>query len=507
MEIDTDEVEDLMQELGKPDKKKSTGLLIDLYKAHDALDQTSGSNDDDSESAFDDPDDSDSKNNLDDSEGLDDIVLDVDYKINDLEDNGDNMANKSDNVVNETKEVKVDVEQDGYDPDAHFRMILADAGLKRGVKAISESFFNGEIDNPHWLNYVLMEAGIGKKHRNLILMSYYGAPPSELGITDDISNSPHYKHSISGQKNQQSNKQDDDFDAELKKTEMANLESVKRELAMKKLKKESLRLDEELSNIGKKNEPPVETAKTRTVQRPLFNERGEVRRDNEGRIIAERVIEPVSDSSSSGDMFTMMSTMMQIMDRRNSDEHKQASDPEIAELKHMVTDLAVQQKEAAYKNELDRMRSEKENADRIHQDNIKRFEEDTRDRMEREHNEHIRQLDELKRTFEDKLEQREQMGQLAGAYEKKVDDMKEMMREHQSTVKDTVVKQASSTADKMTSQVGGLVEGAFGPLTEMMQQQYQTNLELFRQQHGLGGNVVPSTSNEELAAYIGEDGE
>jgi hypothetical protein len=461
-----DDVDDLLQELGKPDEEKSTGLLIDLHKSSESSDPTN------------------------DNSGINEIIK---------KDNGDVM---SDEKKGTTAVVESDERIDGYDPDENFKTILMDAGLKRGIKAITESFFNGEIDNPAWLNYVLMEAGIGKKHRNLILMSYYGAPPSELGISDDIANSSHYRPS-SGKNGGASDKSSADFaEAELRKYETANLESIKRELAMKKMKKESLHLDEELDNIGKKKEPD-DKVKTRTVQRPIFDGNGHIRKDDEGRIIAERVTEPIDNNQSSNDPFMMMSTMLQLLDNRKQTE--QTSDPAIAELKNMVTNLTIQQKEATLQANIERLQAENDNIERTYRDNLKRAEDDARDRINREHEEHMRQLEDMKRSFDDKIEQRDQMGQLIGAYEKKVDDMKSEMREHQSTVKDSVVKQASTTADKVTTQMGEVIENAMGPVSEMMQQQYTTNLELFRQQHGLSGSIVPHTSEKELADYVEDE--
>jgi hypothetical protein len=334
-------------------------------------------------------------------------------------------------------------------------------------------------------------------------MSYYGAPPSELGVKDDINENIHYQKNRYGKSSyDKSNEHDDAYDKEVKKMEISNLESVKRELALKKMKKESLYLDSELNNIGKKEEP-VKTPNMRTVQKPLFDENGKVRRDSEGRIIAERVTEPINENSQSSDMFSMMSAVMQLVDRQN--DNKRTGDPEVAELKNMVTGLATQQKDASHASEVERLRTENERIRTQFQDDIKRMEDTTRDRMDREHAEHMRQLEDMQRMFADKLEQRDRMGELVGAYERKVDDLKETMREHQSTIKDTVVKQATTTADKLTTQVGSVVEGAVGPFTEMMKQQYQTNIELFRQQHGLSGSPIPSTSEEELAAYIGDE--
>jgi len=474
------EAEDLLQSLGMTDGDKKSGLLIDLHN---------NDNPDESEVEIDE-----SEIEIDEQVNEDDGTT-----VNNTEDNSDNMAEDTDMTKNQTSEPD---SQEGFDPEELFKQILADAGLKRGVKAISESFFNGDIDDPTWLHYILMEAGIGKKHRNLILMSYYGQPPAELGINDDISKSPHYRQSFNGKRNADENDESINFDKELRKAEMANLESVKREVAMKKMRKESKYLDKELDNIDKKDEP-AEAPKTRVVHRPLFDDEGNVRKDNGGRVIAERVIEPIPEGGSVNDPFMMMTTMMQMMDKRSPSET--THDPEIAEMKHMISDLVIQQKEASHKSELDRLRTEKETADRTYSDNLRRVENDARDRMDREHAEHMRQLEEMKRTFDDKLEQRDQMGQVMGAYEQKLEAMKELMREHQSTVKDTVVGQASKTADKMTSQVGNVLESAVEPLSEMMKQQYQTNLQLFRQQHGLSGSAIPTTSEKELAEYIDDE--
>lgn len=479
-----DEVENLLQILGMTDGDKKSGLLIDLHK---------NDNPDEPEVEIDelDVETDESEIRMNEPVNKDDGIV-----VSDTEDNSDIMVEDTDKPKNQTSEPD---SHEGYDPDEQFKQILADAGLKRGVKAISESFFNGEIDNPSWLHYILTEAGIGKKHRNLILMSYYGQPPAELGIEDDISKSPYYKQSLNGKRKGDDPDELVNFDQELRKVEIANLESVKREVAMKKMKKESRYLDEELDGIGKKNEP-VEVPKTRVVHRPLFDEEGNVRKDGGGRVIAERVVEPMPDGGSTNDPFMMMTTMMQMLNNQSSKEI--AHDPEIAEMKHMISDLVIQQKEASHKGELDRLRAEKESADRIYADNLKRSADETRDRMDREHTEHMRQLEDLKRTFDDKLEQRDQMGQVMGAYEQKLDAMKELMREHQSTVKDTVVNQATKTADKMTTQMGGLLEGAAEPFSEMMKQQYQTNLQLFRQQHGLSGSAIPATSEKELAEYV-----
>ena len=288
----------------------------------------------------------------------------------------------------------------------------------------------------------------------------------------------------------------------MRKAEMLNLQTAKRELALKKMKKESLLMDEELSGIGKRAEP-VEVVKTRTVQRPLFDGEGQVRKDDQGRVIAERVTEPITESTSASDPLTMMTMVMQMMETKRAAEP--IRDPEIAELKSMVHDLTIQQKDAAYKSEIERAHTEKDNLDREYRDNLKRMEDNARDKSDREHKEHMAQLEALKISFDEKLEQRDQLGKMAGAYEQKFDDMKEMMRSHQSSVKDTVVKQASSTADKMTSQVGDMFETAAAPLTEMMKQQYQTNLEIFRQQNGLKGDIIPKTSDNELAEYLNED--
>lgn len=474
------ETEDLLQSLGKNDGDKKSGLLVDLHKS-------------------DNPDESEVE--------ADESGIEINEQVNknnktvasNTEGNSDNMAEDT-NVIKD--QVSEPDSQEGYDPDEQFRQVLADAGLKRGVKAISESFFNGDIDDPTWLHYILMEAGIGKKHRNLILMSYYGQPPAELGIKDDISKSPHYKQSLNGKRDDDENDESINFDKELRKAEIANLESVKRELAMKKMKKESLHLDNELENIVNKDKQ-VEVPKTRVVHRPLFDDEGNVRKDDGGRVIAERVVEPIPDGGSVNDPFTMMTTMMQMLNNQSSKET--TYDPEIAEMKHMISDLVIQQKEASHKSELDRLRTEREAADRMYADNLKRSDDEARDRMDREHAEHMRQLDDMKRMFDDKLEQRDQMGQLMGAYEQKLDAMKELMREHQSTVKDTVVNQVTKTADKMTSQVGNVLENAVEPLSEMMKQQYQTNLELFRHQHGLSGSVIPTTSEDELTEYMRDE--
>ena len=144
-ENDTDDVGDLLKELDKPDEKPDTGLLIDLHKPKESVEE---------------PDDESSDDEDDDNES----------EIEIKEDNSVDMTDSGDSIMDKTDDSEKDNE--GYDPEDSFKTILSDAGLKRGVKAITESFFNGAIDSPDWLNYVLMEAGIGKKQRNLILMSY-----------------------------------------------------------------------------------------------------------------------------------------------------------------------------------------------------------------------------------------------------------------------------------------------------------------------------------------------
>ncbi len=68
-------------------------------------------------------------------------------------------------------------------PQDRFRRIVRDQGYSTGVENMTSVFYEGNTDNPSWLDDVLKLSHIPAKNREMIITAYYGKPIKELGIT------------------------------------------------------------------------------------------------------------------------------------------------------------------------------------------------------------------------------------------------------------------------------------------------------------------------------------
>jgi len=169
-------------------------------------------------------------------------------------------------------------ETEGTDPKEEFYKILRNIGVKTGAKGIADAFFSGNIDNPEWLNYVLVKYKIPSHKRWFIITNWFKKSPEELGI--DIESFEYVPKRGKGSIKISSGTED------LEAIEREAIKDLRRQIEIKRLQ----RLLEELEK------PRTETTQTGQIVRyvPVVDPKtGEQKTDKQGRPLYETVVVPL----------------------------------------------------------------------------------------------------------------------------------------------------------------------------------------------------------------------
>ncbi len=442
---------------------------------------------------------------------LDEITEEIEHDYPNVEEEDDadevfiekrrKLASEGAKMTNEDKaSIPVD---SGIDPVEDFKAKLKDMGITKSVKVITDSFFSGNIDDPQWLVYVLAQAGLSARHRELMIMSYYGRPAAELGIDPTGTTGNAYIDRIrnpTGKAPGESSDVSEEADKEIMKLRKETLQAAKEDLALQKMKRESALIAKQMKDLdGTGDIDMSKQPMMRTVKRPIILN-GELMRDDKGNILVESVQEPVypGQSSGSGDLSTVLPIIMQMMGTKK-EEPRESSD--VSAMKAMVTQLMEMQKESTHRQEVTKLEMLNNQIKTGYEEKMERLEREYKSSLESMKKDHLRDLENLQNKFESTMANRDAINQIAGSYQSKLDEMEKMLNSSNSNMKDMIAREGTTMASKMVEQINGAAETMSGPMIEMMKQTYKLQVDAYKKQHGLTDGAVPDTTDDELAAF------
>ncbi len=394
-------------------------------------------------------------------------------------------------------------------PQDRFRRIVRDQGYSIGIENMTSVFFEGNTDNPSWLDDVLKLSHIPAKSREMIITAYYGKPIKDLGITVEP-----------GGKTNEEKKSDDikkaasDADNELdiiKLSQEEIKETIKNEKTllaiaqMKKMRKELERVDDD-----KKDNPQQQQYQMRQVIRPVIRD-GKMVYGKDGAIVTETVVEPVSLNNQGGTSSEIMN-MLAIKALNPPEAPKPTTgDPALLEyikkLDSKIENMESARLLQAKDDELKRMNEKLERKEEEFKKDLERREKESKDNLEKLNAERIRDLTELKERFNETIQHKKELddmvGQISSQHKKEIDGLKQKLEHTQTNIERTIVSKSTETLDGMSKKVGNIAEDIVKPMAEVMKDHYRTVIDQTRANTGLPPlkDSIPKITDDELKKF------
>lgn len=393
-------------------------------------------------------------------------------------------------------------------PQDRFRRIVKDQGYHTGVENMTSVFYEGDTDNPAWLDDVLKLSHIPAKNREMIITAYYGKPIKELGITVEPGFAGFGKK-VDDAKKIEDAKKDDEIDfAKMSNDELKqSIQSEKSMLALAQMRKLRKELDAE--NKPKEN---IQQYQMRQVMRPIMKD-GLVIRDKEGVILTETVVEPVIPGQQNSDIMNMLA--MKALNPPPVQETKQTgADPVILEyikkLDQKIETMESSRQIQAKEDEIKRMAEKLERKEEEFKKDTERKEKEFAERLDKMNEERIRDLNELKERFTETIQHKKELddiiGQVTGSHKKEIDALKQKLEHTSTNIEKTIVSKSTDTVDKLTSKFGDIAESVVKPMAEVMKDHYKTVIDTTRINAGLPSlrDTVPIVNEDELEKFARE---
>lgn len=424
---------------------------------------------------------------------------------------------KKQQAPTETK-TKVKPEEVAFEtPIDHFRKLMLDMGYRIGVDTMGKVFFGGDTNNPGWLDEVLKLSNIPAKNRKLIITSYYGKTPEELGIKVE----PTYGGAKTDKDREREKlidelKKDEDKDDVAKFAEDEMKELLKREKTLTALANlRAMREEAEKKSASNNNQNQQQQVMNRKVTRPVIGADGKIVNDKAGGILYETVIEPVfqgsQQQSGGGDILSIVAAIKAL----TSDGDKKT--PLADELKDYFNRMDQRINSMEKANEL---RMQEERMSRL-EDEIKRKDEDYKRELQRKEDEYnrriseqekerVRDLESLEKRFTETINHRKELDDLIGAvssnHKKEMDELKKRLEHAQTSIERTVVSKGTDTVDKLTTKMADVAESVVKPMASVLKDHYALAIDTQRQQLGLPtlDKSIPQVADDELSKFIQE---
>lgn len=384
------------------------------------------------------------------------------------------------------------------DPNQEFIAILKGMGVKEGkAELISDVFFKGDINDPAWLDRSLVLGDLSTKHRELVITSYYGATPEELGVELLPQNKAKMAQKAAGGQNAEVT---GTLPLDIQKLNAEVLRNKFQALQNKQLLREFDRIEREeraeLAEREKKNSP----APKKVIQRPMVSREGQIIKAEDGTPVMERIVMEGDGAVSGGGGLDGIVTVLlakllddkkptvapvdpnvkptwaldmeRKMDLQKADDDKRRLEDEVKKEKEKREDL-----EKEYKKELDRVEAQ-------HQRDIDRQREDTKG-----------QLQHLSDRFDDERKHREEMDNIQSTYGGKFEELKKELDRTQKDIKTAVVSEVTKTGSKVIDRVTQTADSIITPLAEAY-------TEGMRLQYKVATTKIPDTNENELKQLI-----
>jgi len=419
------------------------------------------------------------------------------------------MAKDKDELNEEPVEVKQKIESmlsdtslatdedlQRLDPASEFKAILKDVGIRRGIDTITETWLGGDIDSPKWTDTVLKVGGIPAARRKLVLMRIFGMTEDQIKELNIASEKDDKETVI---KIKETDKTDeDDLENVVKELDKEHVKSLKRQMLEARLMQQMMEYKKTLKELNKDDTKTQPMHRTKLV--PVLNENGEILKDEQGNPVYQKVIEPVDPSNASAlDPVTIMTLMTSMMKQQ---QQPPQTNSELQEIKEAVMRQMETIKELQHKTELDNLRQAYEKLREEKERELDRLEREYNRRLEEEKNERLRDLTQLKESFERQIQMREQIDKVAGYYNKQLEELKEEIRNRDKDLRSAIVGEITKTASKTTERAADTIDGIVTPLASVMKDMYKTQIDMMRRQAGINPIDVPETSEEELRELI-----
>ncbi len=400
-------------------------------------------------------------------------------------------------------------------PQDRFRSIVKDQGYSIGIENMTSVFFEGNTDNPSWLDEVLKLSHIPAKNREMIITAYYGKPIKELGIIIE----PAFGGKTADEKKTEDIKKaasDAENELDIIKLSQDEIkETIKNEKTllaiaqMKKMRKELERVDDD----KKDNHQQQQQYQMRQVIRPVIRD-GKMIYGKDGSMVTETVVEPVNLNQQGGGSSEIMN-MLAIRALNPPEAPKQTTgDPALldyikkldSKIEKMDSDRQIQAKEEEIKRLNDKLDRKEEEAKK----EIDRKEKEFSEKLKDLNDERVRDLTELKERFQESMQHKKELddivGQISGQHKKEIDGLKQKLEHTQTNIERTIVSKGTETLDGVTKRVGSIAEDVVKPLAEVMKDHYRTVIDQTRAGAGLPPlkDSIPKVAEDELERFAKE---
>lgn len=436
----------------------------------------------------------------------------------DIDDILENAANSQD-AGKSTKKLVTKKEKENNDdtltmPQDRFKKTLVDLGFSKGSNTITDVFFQGDIDSPAYLDSVLKVSGIPARNRSMILTSWYGKTPEELGIKIEPTNISSTTQVVANleQKKIEDQKVLDEFDpsklaaADLR--DMMNRE--KTAAAMAQITATRLEAEERANAVKlRSNPPPAPVAQQvyRQIRKPIFNKEGGLVLDTAGQPIFETISEPVfqGESHNSGgiDMVSMLG-LIKSMGNDNKNQDNPAITTLMTEIKNQNANRALDEKN----NEIKRLIDKMEAAEREHKSEKDRIEDKLQEKLDRVLADNAKNLESLKERFMESIQHQKDIDQIAGSlserHKKEMDEIKKQLTNSQSSIEKTIIAKATDTSNDVVRSITDITKSVVEPMAGVMKDHYSTMIDQSRAANGLPplNKTIQDVSEEELKNFI-----
>lgn len=410
-------------------------------------------------------------------------------------------------IVKKRKEVKSESIA-SETPQDRFRRIVRDQGHNVGIENMTSVFFEGDTDNPIWLDDVLKLSHIPAKNREMIITAYYGKPIKELGITVEPGFTS-VKKAEETKKAEEIKKADEELDFVKMSREDLN-DAIRNEKSMLALA-QMRNLRKELEDKSKGNNDNKPQYQMRQVIRPMIKD-GALQYAKDGTLLTETVVEaidPSRQSGSNGEIVNMLA--LRALNPPEAKVQTPATDPTIVDyikkLDQKIETMESTRQLQAKEEEIKRLVEKIDRKDEDYKKEIERKEKEFSERLDKMNDERIRDLQELKERFNETIQHKKELdevvGNIAGAHKKEIDALKQKLEHSTTNIEKTIVSNSTEAVNAFTKKTGDIVESVIKPMADVMKDHYKTIIDQTRANSGLPSlrDTLPQVTQDELEKF------
>ena len=380
------------------------------------------------------------------------------------------------------------------DPREEFLSILRGMKLSRGIEVVTDVFFNGDVDDPKWLDKTLSLGNIPIKTRELIMTRYYGMSPDAMGVE------------MIPQSVMSAKAKEDKIEAEKigKPTTMDDVKQTQAKILRDRLEASNMRrMMDDLDKFenNKDAKPPIQR---RVIERPMIHDGEIVMRD--GVPVIERIVsegESIQQMGSSGGG-SDMATMLAFLKMSKDDNKAPAVDPNAKpswaiELENTIRSNKAEDDRRRIEDELKHEKEKREEAEKDHRNEMAKMRESHDKELAKLSDEIRYKVDSMKDSFTADLQHRDEIEGIKEAYGSEFGKLREEINTMHKDVKSAVVGEAVKTGSKVIGKSTDTLDTVIGGAADVFKDLYKAQIATMR---GGIGMPMPDTSDDELEGLL-----